>query len=73
MTEPVPEDVGEAAEVEINFEPDDFGIKITAVLDEASIVVEHSWDGAEQAAILTQALPQILARVQLALDAQEEQ
>ena len=70
MTEEIPE-TGEAAEVEINFEPDDLGIKITALLGEASIVVEHSWDGVEEAAILTQALPQILARVQLALDAQE--
>lgn len=69
--EPLPE-VGESAEVDVNFEPDDFGIKITAVLDEASIVVEHSWEGVNEAATLVQALPNILAAVQTALESQEE-
>lgn len=70
--QPVPDDIdGPVAEVEINFEPDDLGLKITAVLGEASIVVEHSWDGAEEAAILTQSLPNILMAVQTALNEQE--
>ena len=73
MTEEIPEEVGEAAEVEINFDPDDLGLKVTAVLGESSIVVEHSWDAAEEAATLVQALPMILMRVQDALDAQEAQ
>lgn len=72
MTESLPEDVGEPAEVDINFEPDGFGIKVTATLGESSIVVEHSWDAVEQAATLVQALPNILAAVQTALEAQEK-
>ena len=71
MTEPIPEGEGEAAEVEINFVPDEFGIRVDAVLGEASIVVEHSWDAAMEAATLVQALPGILSAVQTALDQQE--
>lgn len=72
MTEPIPEDVGESAEVEVSFVPDDFGIRITAVLGDSSIVVEHAWgDAAGEAATLAQALPEILVRVQAALEAQE--
>lgn len=69
----LPEEEGEAEEVEINFDPDDFGIKITAVLGNSSIVVEHAWDAAEDAATLAQGLPTILVAVQNALDAQEAQ
>lgn len=70
--EDLPE-VGESAEVDIDFEPDDFGIKIKAVLGEASIVVEHSWEGVQEAATLVQALPNILAAVQTALESQEDE
>lgn len=69
--ESIPEEVGEAAEVEIHFEPDDLGIKVSAVLGESSIVVEHSWDAVEEAATLVQALPSILVAVQAALEDQE--
>lgn len=72
MTEQLPEATGEPGEVEVNYETDDLGIKITAVLGESSIVVEHSWGGAEEAATLTQALPQILVAVQAALEDQED-
>jgi len=70
--EPLPEEVGETAEVSVDFVPDEFGIKVTATLGESSIVVEHSWDAAEEAATLVQALPNILVAVQDALEAQEE-
>lgn len=69
---PLPEDVGEAADVEINYYPDDIGIKVIAVLDEASVTVEHSWEAAENAATLVQALPSILMAVEEALNQQEE-
>lgn len=72
MTEQIPEEHGESAEVEVNYYPDDFGIKVIAVLDEASVVVEHSWEAAENAATLVQALPSILMAVQEALSQQEE-
>ena len=73
MSEQIPEETGEAVDVDINFEPDDFGIKITAVLGNSSIVVEHAWDAAEEAATLAQALPGVLIAVQEALDKQEAQ
>jgi hypothetical protein len=68
----IPEGEGEAGEVEIDFVPDEFGIRVTAVFGESSVVVEHSWDAAEEAATLIQALPNIMIAVQEALDAQEE-
>jgi len=71
MTAPIPEGPGEAAEVEINFVPDEFGIQISAVLGNSSIVVEHAWDAANEATILVQALPGIMSAVQTALDQQE--
>jgi len=71
MTAPIPEGAGEPAEVEINFEPDEFGIKISAVLGDSSIVVEHAWDAANEATTLVQALPGIMSAVQTALDQQE--
>ena len=73
MTESIPEDVGEAAEVEVNFVPDDYGISVTAELGDALITVDHAWDAAENAATLIQALPNIMMAVQQALDSQEEQ
>jgi hypothetical protein len=71
VTEQIPEEVGEAAEVEIDYVPDDFGIKVTAILGNSSVVVEHAWDAAEDAATLVQALPNIMIAVQEALEAQE--
>lgn len=62
----------EELNTEINFEPDEYGIKITIVHGESSIIVEHSWDAAEETAALVQALPKILIIVQEALDQQEE-
>ena len=73
MTEQIPEDVGEAAEVEINFEPDDYGIRVVATLGDSCIIVQHAWDAAEEAATLVQTLPNIMMAVQQALDSQEEQ
>lgn len=70
--EEVPEEVGDPRDVEINFDPDDLGIKVTAVLGESSIVVEHSWDAVEDAATLVQALPNIMMAVQAALNEQEQ-
>lgn len=70
--EEIPEGAGDPQEVSIDFVPDDLGIKVTAVLGESSIVVEHSWDGAEEAATLVQALPNIMIAVQQALDSQED-
>lgn len=68
----LPDDAGDARDVDITFNPDDFGIEVVATLGEASIVVEHSWEGgAEDAATLVQALPNILMAVQEALDQQE--
>jgi hypothetical protein len=71
MTEAIPEGAGEPAGVDITFVPDEFGIEVTAILGEASIVVEHSWDAATEAATLVQALPNILIAVQNALESQE--
>jgi hypothetical protein len=71
VSAPVPESEGEALDVDITYEPDDDGIKITAVLGESSIIVEHSWDAVEHAATLVQALPSILIAVQTALNDQE--
>ena len=72
-TDPIPEETGEPVDVEAAFESDEFGIKVTATLGEAAVVVEHSWDAAESAATLVQALPQILIRVEEALQAQQEE
>lgn len=71
--QPVPDDIyGPVADVEINYELDDLGIKITATLGEASIVVEHSWGSAEETAILTQSLSNILMAVQTTINEQDQ-
>lgn len=64
--------MSDVAEVEIQYEADELGIKVTSILGEASIVVEHSWDGAEAAATLVNSLPQILVNVEEALQQQED-
>lgn len=69
---PLPEQVGEPAEVEIDFKPDEFGIEVTAIFGNASIKVEHAWESAEEAATLIQALPNIMIAVQEALESQED-
>lgn len=67
----IPDEAGESVGVAVNYEPDDFGIKVTSELGDATIVVHHSWEGAEDAATLVQALPNILLAVQAALEEQE--
>lgn len=73
MSEQPEEEYGPAEEVEVNFEPDDIGIKITATLGEATVTVEHAWEAADEATFLVRALPNILAAVQDALESQEAQ
>lgn len=74
MSEPLPEKTGDPRDIEINYEPDDVGIKVAATLGDATITVEHAWgSGAEDAAFLVRALPNILIAVQEALEAQEAQ
>ena len=69
MTDQIPE-TGQPVDVEIEFEADDDGLEITLELGEASIKVSHTWEDPQSAALLVQALPQALMKVQEAINAE---
>lgn len=73
MTEEIPETTGEPVDVEINYETDDNGIRITASLGGAAIMLDHPWAEAHEATVLVNALPNIMTAVQEALNEREAQ
>lgn len=56
----LPPEIDPNDEIAVTWERDEGGIRITAVLGEASILIEASYDGAELVPWLAAALPSIL-------------
>lgn len=60
-------------ELDISWVVDDFGVKVSIVLGNASIVIEHDHDDSDVVPWLIGALPQIMSQVADAMEAQEAQ
>jgi hypothetical protein len=75
MTEPIPEQTSEPVDVEVNYETDEKGLRVTATLGDAAIMLDHAWgaDAAHSATILVNALPNIMTAVQEAIHANQEE
>ena len=61
----------ESQELEVNWERDDLGVKVTTSLGDASVTLDYAWgEGAAQAAnTLAACLPQVMIQVEAAIRA----